>query len=125
MRVLLDTSALLWSLAGAKRIEPVRELLLDESTDVFISAVSWWEIAIKIRIGKLAADLDELIAAATRSGFAELPLNSAHARTLAALPRHHNDPFDHMLIAQAITEPMRFITGDMLLQAYSPLVLLI
>ncbi|WP_291446957.1 type II toxin-antitoxin system VapC family toxin [Desulfovibrio sp.] len=123
MRLLLDTNALLWALANAPRIESVRELLLAEDNDVFVSTVSWWEIAIKSHIGKLNANLTELRAAALQSGFLELPLLGAHAEMLAELPRHHNDPFDHMLVAQAMTEPMRLITGDAVLSRYSPLVL--
>jgi PIN domain nuclease of toxin-antitoxin system len=123
--VLLDTNAFLWSLAGAPRIFPVRDLLLDDDTDIFVSAVSWWEIAIKIRIKRLDADFNELMAASGKSGFQDLRLCALHAQTLSVLPRYHNDPFDHMLIAQTITEPMRFITGDKLLKKYTDLVLVI
>ena len=123
MRILLDTNALLWALTNGPRIAPVRELLLDDENEVFISAVSWWEIAIKTRIGKLDASLPELRAAAQESGFLELPLLGSHAEMLTAMPRHHNDPFDHMLVAQAMAEPMRLITGDNALSQYTPLVL--
>ena len=125
MRILLDTNALLWTMTNAPRIEPVRELLLAEVNDVFVSAVSWWEIAIKTRIGKLEASLPELRAAARESGFVELPLTGLHAETLATMPRHHNDPFDHMLAAQALTESMQLITGDGILAQYTSSVLLI
>ena len=125
MRILLDTNALLWSLLGSARIEAARELILADDTEIFVSAVSWWEIAIKTRIGKLDVDLPELMAAARESGFEELPLTGRHSETLVSLPRHHNDPFDHMLLAQAVTEPMRFLTGDAMLAKYTPLVLLI
>jgi PIN domain nuclease of toxin-antitoxin system len=123
MRVLLDTNALLWALANSPRIDPVRELLLADETEVFVSTVSLWEIVIKTRIGKLDASLPELRIAARESGFRELPLLGAHAAMLASLPRHHNDPFDHMLVAQAMAEPMRLITGDGVLSQYTPLVL--
>ncbi len=123
MRLLLDTNALLWALANIPRIEPVRDLLLADENEVFVSAVSWWEIAIKARLGKLAADLPELRAAALASGFGELPLLGPHAEMLSSLPRHHNDPFDHMLVAQAMAEPMRLITGDRILSKYTPLVI--
>jgi PIN domain nuclease of toxin-antitoxin system len=125
MRILLDTNALLWALSNGPRIKPVRELLLADENDIFVSTVSWWEIAIKTRIGKLDAKLPELRQAAQKSGFLELPLLGTHAETLATLPRHHNDPFDHMLVAQAISEPMRLITGDGVLAQYTTLVLLI
>jgi PIN domain nuclease of toxin-antitoxin system len=123
MRLLLDTNAALWALAGAPRIEAVRALLLADENEVFVSTVSWWEIAIKTRLGKLNADLPELRAIAQESGFMELPLLGAHAEMLATLPRHHNDPFDHMLLAQAMAEPMRLITGDGVLSRYTPLVM--
>lgn len=119
----MDTNALLWALTNAPRIEPVRELLLADENDVFVSTVSWWEIAIKTRIGKLDAHLPTLRISAQESGFMELPLLGVHAEMLATLPRHHNDPFDHMLVAQAMTEPMRLISGDGVLTQYSSLVL--
>lgn len=118
MQLLLDTNALLWTLADSPRIRPVRDLILSGETDVYVSTVSWWEIAIKTRIGKLDANLSELRLAARDSGFSELPLLGAHAEALATLPRHHNDPFDHMLIAQALAEPMRLITGDEIIPQY-------
>lgn len=125
MRLLLDTNALLWALTNGPRIELVRELLLADETEVFVSTVSWWEIAIKMRIGKLHASLPDLRAAAQESGFLELPLLGSHAEMLATLPRHHNDPFDHMLVAQAMAEPMRLISGNEVLARYTPLVMLI
>ncbi|MDR1828361.1 MAG: type II toxin-antitoxin system VapC family toxin [Methylobacteriaceae bacterium] len=123
MRLLLDTNAMLWAFSGSPRIKPVAELLLADDTNVFVSAVSFWEAAIKIRIGKLNSDVLELRRAAQISGFLELPLLAAHAEVLATLPRHHNDPFDHMLLAQAISEPMRLVTGDRALSAYTSLVM--
>lgn len=125
MRLLLDTNALLWALANGPRIGPVRDLLLTDENEVFVSSVSWWEMAIKIRLGKLAAALPELRAAARDSGFMELPLLGSHAEMLAIRPRRHQDPFDHMLVAQAMAEPMRLITGNRALAAYTPLVMLI
>ncbi len=119
MRFLLDTNALLWTLLDSPRIKPVRHMLLADENEVFVSAVSWWEIAIKTRIGKLDVNLPQLRAAAKDSGFLELPLSGHHAQMLLTLPAHHNDPFDHMLIAQALAEPLRFITGDEVLPRYS------
>ena len=123
MRILLDTNALLWAMTNGPRIAPVKDLLLDDENEVFVSTVSWWEIAIKTHIGKLNANLPELRAASQESGFLELPLLGSHAEMLATMPRHHNDPFDHMLLAQAMSEPMRLITGDSVLTQYTPLVL--
>jgi PIN domain nuclease of toxin-antitoxin system len=123
MRLLLDTNALLWALTNGPRIAPVRELLLDDENEIFVSTVSWWEIAIKARIGKLDANLPELRTTAQESGFLELPLLGSHTEMLTTMPRRHNDPFDHMLVAQAMAEPMRLITGDNVLSQYTPLVL--
>jgi PIN domain nuclease of toxin-antitoxin system len=122
MRILLDTNALLWALSGAPRIRPVEPLILSDDTEVFVSAASFWEIAIKTSIGKLAASVAEIRAAAINSGFLELPVQGRHAETLSNLPLHHRDPFDRMIVAQAITEPMRLLTGYRQLSVYSELV---
>lgn len=123
MRLLLDTNAFLWTQNESPRIAPVLDMLVSLENEVFVSAVTWWELAIKIRIGKLEADLSDLRAAARASDFAELPLLGAHAETLATLPRHHNDPFDHMLVAQCVAESMSLVTGDAMLSRYTPLVI--
>jgi PIN domain nuclease of toxin-antitoxin system len=125
MRFLLDTNALLWHFWGADRMKPVLRLLDTTDAQVFISAVSWWEIAIKIRIGKLPVNLKELRSHAMEYSFFELPLTGRDAEALEDLPKLHNDPFDHMLLAQAIAAPMRFITGDAILSEYSSLVMVI
>lgn len=122
MRLLLDTNVLLWTLAGSSRIRPVSDLILSTDTEVYVSTAAWWEIAIKAAIGKLAADVSELRAAARDSGFLELPVYGAHTEALARLPLLHQDPFDRMLIAQAMVEPMRLLTGDRQLAAYTDLV---
>jgi PIN domain nuclease of toxin-antitoxin system len=123
MRILLDTNALLWYFSGNERMLSVAELVGSFDSEVFISTVSWWEIAIKTSIGKLTADIEKLQKTAATHGFLELPLSSRHASALKDLPPIHNDPFDRMLIAQALTEPMRFISGDNELQKYSSLVI--
>jgi PIN domain nuclease of toxin-antitoxin system len=125
IRLLFDTNTLLWFFWGSKRLEPVLDLIRLPSTQVFISAVSWWEMAIKVRTGKLQVDVAKLRALAEEHGFRELPLYGRATETLISLPKLHKDPFDHMLLAQAITEPMRFITGDGLLADYSSLVMVI
>ncbi|MDR3089493.1 MAG: type II toxin-antitoxin system VapC family toxin [Desulfobulbaceae bacterium] len=125
MRLLLDTNVLLWALTDSPRIENVRNLLLADDNDVFVSAVSWWKIAIKTRIGKFKADISELRLATRDSGFLELPLLGGHAEILTGINAFHNDPFDHMLLSQAMTEPMRLLSGDRMLRKYSSLVLLV
>jgi len=125
MRVLLDTNVLLWALVDSPRIEPIRRLLLSSDTEVYISAASFWEIAIKNSIGKLEASVKLVRQGALDSGFIELPVNGIHTETLETLPFHHKDPFDRIIVAQAITEPMRLLTGDNTLAAYSELVQLV
>lgn len=107
---------------GSPRINDVKDLILSIDTEVFVSTASWWEIAIKTSIGKLDADVQMLRAASSQSGFLELPVLGIHAETLAKLPMLHKDPFDRLIVSQAITEPMRLLTSDSELEAYSSLV---
>ena len=122
MRILLDTHVLLWTLADSPQINKVRELILSNESEVYISTASWWELAIKIGIGKIDVKLELLQSAAADSGFIDLPVLGVHMQALLTLPKLHRDPFDRMLIAQAICEPMRLITNDNALSAYSDLV---
>ena len=124
-RLQLDTHILLWALAGSERIDSVNELILSNDTEVFVSAASWWELATKIAIGKLNEDLSELRRVAQESGFMELPVKGEHTEKLVNLPLLHRDPFDRMLVAQAITEPMKLITADTVLAKYTDLVMLL
>ena len=125
MRLLLDTNVLLWTLAGSPKVQPVSQLILAPESEVFVSTASLWEIAIKTRIGKLTADLTEIRQAVAASGFIELSIRGEHVETIATLPMHHKDPFDRMIVAQAITEPMRLLTGDRQLAVYTELVHLV
>lgn len=122
MRLLLDTKVLLWTLSGAARIQRIAPLILAPENEIFVSTVSLWVIATKASIGKLNADVAEIKAAILASGFYELPVLGQHAVKLAALPLIHCDPFDRMIVAQAMAEPMRLLTGDAQLAAYSELV---
>ena len=128
MRVLLDTHVLLWALAEEDRLDQAtRALLEDPETSVFFSAASIWEIAIKARLGRVdfAVRPADIAHAARDTGFEELAIRSAAAALVAELPLHHRDPFDRILVAQAITEPLRLYTADPLLRPYSELVQLI
>jgi len=122
VRLLLDTNVLLWTLTGSPRINKVKDLILSVDTEIFVSTASWWEIAIKTSIGKLDADVQMLRAASGQSGFLELPVLGVHTETLAKLPMLHRDPFDRLIVSQAITEPMRLLTSDSELEAYTNLV---
>ena len=116
MRLLLDTHSLIWLVADDARIgEHAREAIIDPGNDVFVSIVSFWEIAVKIRIGKLGQlDLKEIMAAVTAHGLGLLNLEPNHIAALLALPFYpdHRDPFDHQLIAQAIAESLVFVSED-------------
>lgn len=122
MRILLDTNVLLWTLAGSPRVRQARDLILAADTEVYVSTASWWEIAVKTAIGKLDAEVQVLRVAAAASGFLELPVYGIHTEALARLPLLHRDPFDRMIVAQAMSEPMRLLTGDSQLGAYTDLV---
>nr|WP_246400223.1 type II toxin-antitoxin system VapC family toxin [Rhizobium metallidurans] len=89
-----------------------RGLIGDSEDDVLVSAVSLWEITVKLRIGKLDADLDEILAILPAEGFDRLDITDAHLVALAALPLHHRDPFDHLLMAQAVAEGAHFVSQD-------------
>lgn len=113
MKLLLDTHALLWWLADDSQLgRKARELVEDPGNDVLVSMVSLWEISVKTRIGKLEADIAEITNAVQQEGFNLLDIGIAHLLTLAGLPVHHRDAFDHLLIAQAITEDATFISDD-------------
>jgi PIN domain nuclease of toxin-antitoxin system len=113
MKFLLDTHALLWWLSDDSQLgRQARELVEDPGNDVLVSMVSLWEIAVKTRIGKLQADIKEITDAVQQEGFTLLDIAVTHLLTLAGLPVHHRDPFDHLLIAQAITEGATFISEN-------------
>jgi PIN domain nuclease of toxin-antitoxin system len=96
---------------------------MTEADEVLVSSASIWEVAIKARLGKINADPQELYEQIQLNGFQELPVWSTHALAMVTLPLHHSDPFDRLLIAQAITEPLHFLTADPQLKQYSELVI--
>jgi len=124
-RLLVDTHVLLWAVAEPERL-PVsfREQLETPDNQVLFSAASIWELAVKRQIGRLPMEIapEEIAAAAVRVGFDELPVLAVHAAAIFRLPLLHRDPFDRLLIAQAIHEPARFLTVDRVLRGYSDLV---
>lgn len=124
MRLLLDTHLLLWTLAEPGRL-PRKMLQELQENDVYVSAASIWEIAIKVGVGKLAADPGVVLNAIEPAGYALLPISGTHAARVADLPPIHRDPFDRMLIAQALVEPMILVTNDSQLPAYGPFVSMI
>lgn len=128
MRVLLDTHVLIWALGEPQRLSKEMRLLLEASeTTVLFSAASIWEIAIKMQIGRVhfSVQPQEITEVAITSGFEELPVRAAAAAQVAQLPMHHRDPFDRLLIAQAISEPAKLLTADAALAQYSDLVVVL
>jgi PIN domain nuclease of toxin-antitoxin system len=121
MRVLLDTHLLLWALGSPLKLSADTRKLLDTS-EVYVSAASIWEISIKAATGKLKADAAEILAAIQPAGLNLLPITGDHAARVARLPAHHKDPFDRILVAQAVTEPMILLTNDKGLERYGDLV---
>ena len=119
MRLLLDSHAYLWWLADDARLtERARTAIADSRSIVHVSAATIWELAIKAALGRIdtgGADITEEIAA---NGFVELPISARHAAQAGGLPRHHDNPFDRMLIAQALSEELTLITRDPAFRAY-------
>ena len=119
MKVLLDTHTLLWWLAEDETLSiKARQVISSPKTIVFVSAASAWEIAIKKAIGKLQAP-DDLVEALTVNRFQPLPIKIEHALFAGSLPRHHDDPFDRMLVAQALMEKLTIITRDKFIPEYN------
>ena len=128
MRLLLDTHILLWALAEPHRLDATTLAALEDSeNEVLFSAASIWEIAIKSALGRADFQIrpEQVLQAAQETGFVELPVRGRAAARVAGLPPHHRDPFDRLLIAQALAEPVRFYTADPLLPPYSELVVLV
>jgi PIN domain nuclease of toxin-antitoxin system len=118
MIALIDTHVLLWWLADDPRLGSApRELMADPASVVLVSAVSVWEIAIKRAVGKLRSP-DGLPERIDDAGFERLPVGFDHAERVGTLPLHHGDPFDRLLIAQALVEGATIVTSDCRIQAY-------
>ncbi len=122
MKLLLDTHAFLWFLAGDPRVGRTRRRRIeDASTQKFLSIASVWEMAIKISLGKLAVQgqlADVVDEGIDRGGISLLAISREHAERVAALPWHHRDPFDRMIAVQAIANGLRLMTRDVVFDAY-------
>ena len=116
MRLLLDTHVLIWWDEGAA-LSDEAVAAIQEAEQVYVSAVTGWEIAIKASLGRLETTRT-VVDAVTESGFEELPVRLGHARALQALPWHHRDPFDRMLVAQAREEGLTIVSRDRVLPRY-------
>jgi PIN domain nuclease of toxin-antitoxin system len=128
VRLLLDTHLLLWSVASPRRLpKEARSLILDVANEVFYSAASVWEVAIRssLRRRDFKANATVLVRALAQGGFFELPVTAAHAARVAGLPAILRDPFDRLLVAQSLAEPMTLLTNDAVLVRYGPFVQLV
>jgi len=118
MNILLDTHVLIWTLENNLTLSNIaRDTIIDGNNIVFVSSASVWEIAIKKSIGKLDVP-DNLIEEIELHRFTPLPISYAHAQLVANLPHLHKDPFDRILIAQALLERLTLITRDELIMEY-------
>lgn len=122
MKYLLDTHTFLWLAIDDEKLSPIaRAICEDSANELFLSLASVWEIQIKVGVGKLQlpVSLLELVAAQeTQNRVQLLPIQLAHIVFLADLPNHHRDPFDRMLVAQALSEELTIITNDATLPSY-------
>lgn len=126
MRLLLDTHIVLWCLGDDAALpRRARTLIADSANQIYVSSISFWEMAIKMQLGKLRGDIGEIRAVALACGFLPLPFALDHAVAVAQLPTHHRDPFDRALIAQAHCEPLYLLTHDHALAAYGEIVVLV
>jgi PIN domain nuclease of toxin-antitoxin system len=122
MDVLLDTQLVVWWHLAHPRLTPAIRERIEKADTVFISQVSLWELAIKVSSGKLHFDLPQFCRRTPEEGFRWLALRESHILASAQLPfpSDHRDPFDRMLVAQALTEPLILLTTDRDLAAYGP-----
>ena len=129
MKLLLDTQIAVWALTDTKRLSlETKRLVGHDGNEIFVSAVSIWEIAIKFplakRMGAPPFSSSMALGAFHEAGYRLLDVTARHATQVETLPPIHGDPFDRMLVAQAIAEPLRFLTADGILLGYSELVIL-
>lgn len=118
MKLLLDTHAFLWWQEDSKKLGAQARRAIARADTVWVSAASAWEVAIKVGLGRLKLP-GPLLEAVEQSQFTALPIGFEHAALVGRLPRHHGDPFDRMLIAQAIVEGATLVTHDAQFEAYA------
>lgn len=122
MNLLLDTHVALWAITDSPKLPPkARDLIASPKTTVWVSAASVWEIAIKHALGRgdMPVSSQDAVRYFQDSGYRILPIEAEHAVAIEDLSPHHQDPFDRILVAQALVEPMRLMTHDPLVALYS------
>ncbi len=127
MRLLLDTHLMLWWVGKHPRLPKELKKLADAAESVYFSRASMWEIAIKVSMGRLKLDANQFSDSIERQGFEWLEIKDAHLRAVATLPfmGDHRDPFDRLLVAQSMTEPLLLLTSDVILTHYGTTVRLV
>lgn len=125
MNLLLDTHIYLWWLIDSPALSKQAHQMIGDADQVFVSVVSFWEAGIKWRAGKLPVSPELMVEGMNQNGLMTLPVTLAHTLQLSQLPDHHRDPFDRMLVAQAMAEPMFLVTSDRALADYGDLVRLV
>lgn len=126
MNLLLDTHVALWAITDSTKLPlKAKELIASPKTNVWISAASIWEIAIKHSLGRgdMPISGQDALRYFSESGYRQLPIEAEHAVAVEGLPAHHSDPFDRILVAQALVEPMRLMTHDAMVALYSDTVI--
>jgi PIN domain nuclease of toxin-antitoxin system len=122
LNLLLDTHIALWAITDSPKLSPkARELIESPKTTIWISVASIWEIAIKYSLGRgdMPISSQQAMSYFRESGYRFLAVDAEHAVAVEELPTHHQDPFDRILVAQALVEPMRLMTHDSLVALYS------
>lgn len=125
MRILIDTHILLWIMDDDPKLSAKARQMLQKATEVYVSAASFWEIAIKKGLGKLDVDIELLRTNCGLGGITELPITVDHAIGLLGLAPLHKDPFDRLIVATAETEPMKLMTADTKVAGYTSLAILV
>ncbi|CCD30194.1 PilT protein domain protein [Candidatus Glomeribacter gigasporarum BEG34] len=125
MNLLLDTNILLRAMNEPENLPSQAREEIKKALTIYVSAASIWEISIKTALGKLNVNIDRLVTNLRQMKVQELPVSWEHASYIRNLPPIHRDPFDRILVAQALSEPMRLLTSDHLLTQYSELVIAI
>lgn len=128
MNLLLDTHIALWAITDSQKLTPsAKALILNTKNTVWVSVASLWEIAIKHALarGNMPVSAQEALRYFQLSGYQLLTVQAEHTIMVEQLPHHHQDPFDRLLVAQALAEPMRLLTHDALVAKYSDLIMLV